>query len=131
MNPQASKPARTIKLPGPEHPITLSNNLKRVVVKIGAQVLADTRAAITLKEASYPEVQYIPRADVDMSLLTRSAHMTYCPYKGDANYFSLQAGHRQAANAVWTYEQPFPAVSDIKDHLAFYPEQVEITELDA
>ena len=131
MNPEASTAARTVKVPGPEHPITLSSNVKRVVVRIGDQVLADTRAAITLKEASYAEVQYIPRADVDMSLLTRSAHTTYCPYKGDANYFSLQGSHPQADNAVWTYEQPFSAVSAIKDHLAFYPDRVEITELDA
>ena len=128
MNNQ-STPPRAVKVPGPDHPITLRSNAKRVLVKIGDQVLADTRHAVTLKEASYPQVQYIPRADVDMSLLTRSRHMTYCPYKGDCNYFSLTAAHPQAENAVWTYEQPFPYVADIKDHLAFYPDRVEITEL--
>jgi uncharacterized protein (DUF427 family) len=121
--------SRTVKVPGPDHPITLRSNAKRVLVKIGDQVLADTRHAITLKEASYPEVHYIPRADVDMTLLSRSTHMTYCPYKGDCNYFSLASGHAQADNAVWTYEQPFPFVADIKDHLAFYSDRVEITEL--
>jgi uncharacterized protein (DUF427 family) len=128
MNTQ-SNPQRSVKIPGPEHPITVRSNAKRVLVKIGDQVLADTRHALTLQEASYPEVQYIPRADVDMSLLSRSTHMTYCPYKGDCNYFSLASSHPQADNAVWTYEQPFAVVADIKDHLAFYPDRVQITEL--
>ena len=128
MNTQSS-PARAVKVPGPDHPITLRTNAKRVVVKIGNQVLADTTQALTLKEANYAEVQYIPRRDVDMSLLTRSTHITYCPYKGDCNYFSLDSAHPQADNAVWTYEQPFAFVADIKDHLAFYPDRVEITEL--
>jgi uncharacterized protein (DUF427 family) len=119
---------RPIKVPGPDHPITIEKNLHRVVVKLGGQVLADTRNALTLREAKYPAVQYIPRADVDMARLIRTEHMTYCPFKGDCSYYSLPDGDERAINAVWTYEAPFPPVEAIRDHLAFYPDRVEITE---
>lgn len=118
---------KPIRIPGPEHPITIEANPRRVVVTLEGVVLADTRRALTLREASYPPVLYIPRADADMSQLTRTAQATYCPYKGDCSYFSLPQGPR-AANAVWTYEAPYPAVAAIRDHLAFYPDRVEITE---
>lgn len=112
-----------MKLPGPDHPIAILPTGKHVVVRAGGQSLADTRAALSLREASYPAVQYIPRADADMSLLERSDHKTYCPYKGDCSYYSIKDG---AKNAVWTYENPYDAVAAIKDHLAFYPDKVEI-----
>ena len=89
------------------------------------KLVADTRAALTLREASYPPVQYVPRTDVDMALLQRTDHSTYCPYKGDCAYFSIPIGGARATNAVWTYEGPFAAVADIKDHLAFYPDRVD------
>ena len=114
-----------MKTPGPDHPIAIAPTPGRVVVKAGGKVVADTRAALTLKEASYPPVQYIPRADADMSLLARSDHKTHCPYKGDASYYSLPG----AANAVWTYETPFPAVAAIAGHLAFYPSRVDSIEV--
>ena len=110
-----------MKIPGPEHPITIAPASGRVVVKAGGKTVADTRAALTLQEASYPPVQYIPRADADMSLLTRTDHTTHCPYKGDASYYSLPG----AENAVWTYETPYPAVAEIAGHLAFYPNRVD------
>ncbi|MEI9903270.1 MAG: DUF427 domain-containing protein [Asticcacaulis sp.] len=88
-------------------------------------MVANTRRALSLKEASYPAVAYIPREDVDMSLLERTDHTTYCPYKGDCNYFSIPAGGDKARNAVWTYEHPYDSVAAIKDHLAFYPDRVE------
>ncbi len=115
-----------MKIPGPDHPITIEADSGRVVVRLGEVVLADTRRALILREASYPPALYIPRADADMAKLARTDHATYCPYKGDCSYFSLPAGPR-AANAVWTYEAPYPAVAAIKDHLAFYPDRVEIT----
>jgi uncharacterized protein (DUF427 family) len=118
----SSKPRR---VPGPDHPITLAPNPARVVVTVAGQVIADTRAAVTLQEASYPPVQYIPREDVDMSKLTRTDHATYCPYKGDASYYSIPAGGERTVNAVWTYEDPYPAVIQIKDHVAFYPDRVD------
>jgi uncharacterized protein (DUF427 family) len=98
------------------------------VVRLGARTLADTSHALSLREASYPAVQYIPRADVDMSALSRTAHSTHCPYKGDASYYSIVADGHEALNAVWTYESPFPAVSSIRDYLAFYPSRVDAIE---
>jgi uncharacterized protein (DUF427 family) len=116
---------RAMKIPGPDHPISIAANSSRVVVTVGGRTIADTRNALTLKEASYPAVQYIPRRDVDMSALTRSDHTTYCPYKGDASYYSIPAGGDRSANAVWTYETPFEAVAQIKDYVAFYPDRVD------
>ncbi len=120
--------AKPIKVPGPEHPITIERNPARVVVSIAGRVIADSRSALTLREASLPAVQYIPRSDVDMSLLERTAHATYCPYKGDCAYYSIPAGGERSLNAVWTYEQPYAAVEAIKDHLAFYRSRVDSIE---
>jgi uncharacterized protein (DUF427 family) len=116
---------KTIKIPGPDHPITIDTNPSRVVVTVGGKIIADTSDALTLREASYPPVQYIPRRDIDMAALTRSEHTTYCPYKGDASYYSIPAGGDRATNAVWTYETPFEAMAQIKDYVAFYPDRVD------
>jgi uncharacterized protein (DUF427 family) len=113
------------KIPGPDHPISIEANRSRVVVKAGGKIIADTRDALTLREASYPPVQYIPRRDVDMAALTRSQHTSYCPYKGDASYYSISAGGDRSKNAVWTYESPFEAMAQIKDYVAFYPDRVD------
>ncbi len=120
---------KTIKTPGPDHPITISPTAGRVTIKVAGRVIADTNAALALKEASYPAVQYIPREDVDMSLLVRTDHATYCPYKGDCSYFDLSSAGERRTNAVWSYEAPFAAVAAIKDHLAFYPERVDAIEV--
>jgi uncharacterized protein (DUF427 family) len=116
--------------PGPDHPITITRNPGRVVVKAGGKTLADSRNALTLRESSYPPVQYIPRADVDMALLQRTDHATYCPYKGDCSYFSVPSGGERLLNAIWSYEAPYDAMSAIEDHLAFYPDRFEISEHD-
>lgn len=120
--------AKPVKIPGPDHPITIAANPARVVVKAAGRVIADTRAALTLREASYAAVQYIPRKDVDMSLLARTDHATYCPFKGDCAYYSIPSAGEKGANAVWTYEQPYESVEQIKDHLAFYPDRVDAIE---
>jgi uncharacterized protein (DUF427 family) len=120
---------RQVKIPGPDHPITIERTSKRVVVKAGGQLIADSTAALTLREASYPAVQYIPRADVDMSKMERSTHATYCPYKGECAYFSIRSTDNKGANAVWTYEQPYDAVAQIRGHVAFYPDRVDSIEL--
>lgn len=119
---------RTVKIPGPDHPITVEPARTRVVVKAGGRVVADTRRALTLREASYPAVFYIPREDADMSLLSRTEHKSWCPYKGEASYYSITPGGARAVNAIWTYETPHEAVSAIKDHLAFYPDRVDAIE---
>ena len=117
--------AKPIKVPGPDHPITIEHNPDRVVVSVAGRVIADTRDALTLREATYPAVQYIPRKDVDMALLQRTDHATYCPFKGECSYFSIPLGGERSTNAVWTYEAPYAAVASIKDHLAFYPDRVD------
>ena len=114
-----------MKVPGPDHPITITPTARRVVVTVGGRVVADSRNALTLQEARYPAVQYVPLADVDLSLLERTTHATYCPYKGDCAYYSVPAGGERAVNAVWTYEQPFDAVAAIRGHVAFYPDRVD------
>lgn len=119
---------KPIKIPGPDHPITIERNPNRIVVSVAGRVIADTRAALTLREADYPPVQYIPRKDADMALLERTDHATYCPYKGECGYFSIPAGGPGAVNAVWTYDAPYPAVARIAGHLAFYPDRVQISE---
>ena len=119
---------KTIRIPGPDHPITITPNPNRVVVTVGGHVVADSRAALTLQEAAYAPVLYLPRADVDMTRLERSAHSTYCPYKGDCAYYSIPAGGERAVDAVWTYEQPYEAVAAIRGHVAFYPDRVDSIE---
>jgi uncharacterized protein (DUF427 family) len=119
---------KTARIPGPDHPITIERNPKRVVVTLGGKIIADSTEAFTLRESTYPAVQYIPRKHVDMAVLTRSGTTSYCPYKGDASYFSIAAGGAHAADAIWTYEAPHAAVAPIKDHLAFYPDRVDAIE---
>ncbi|WP_130620558.1 DUF427 domain-containing protein [Dyella amyloliquefaciens] len=117
--------SRVQRIPGPDHPIEVRPDSSHIVVRVGGRVVADTRSALSLSEASYPPVHYIPRKDVDMSLLERTDHQTYCPYKGDCSYYSIPLGGQRSANAVWTYEHPYDAVSPIKDYLAFYPTRVD------
>ena len=120
--------AKPIKIPGPDHPISIERDTERVIVSVAGRIIADTREALTLYEAHYPAVHYIPRKDVDMTLLARTDRTTYCPYKGDAAYFSIPAGAERSINAVWSYEAPYAAVTPIKDYLAFYPERVDAIE---
>jgi uncharacterized protein (DUF427 family) len=117
--------AKPMKIPGPDHPIAIEPHTERVVIKAGGKIVADTRNALRLKEASYPAVLYIPRADANMSLLERTPHATYCPYKGDCSYYSIPGAGAKANNAVWTYESPYPSVAEIAGHLAFYPDRVD------
>ena len=119
-----------MKLPGPDHPITIKANPRRVRVLYEGHLIADTPRALVLREANYPAVQYIPREDVAMEFLNRTTHSTHCPYKGDASYFSIVRDGRFAENAVWSYEDPYPAMAEIKACLAFYPNQVEIEEVE-
>jgi uncharacterized protein (DUF427 family) len=128
MEPNAATAAKPVKTPGPDHPIAIERNPARVIVSIAGRVVADTREALSLREATYPAVHYIPRKDVDMALLARTDHSSYCPYKGDCSYFSIPLGGERSANAVWSYEAPYPAVVAIKDHLAFYPSRVDAIE---
>lgn len=116
---------KTIRIPGPDHPITVEPSRAHVVVTVAGKTIADTRDALVLREASYPAAYYIPRSDVDMALLTRTEHTTYCPYKGDCAYYSIPSGGERTVNAVWTYESPYAAVKEIAQYLAFYPDRVD------
>ncbi|MCC8402436.1 DUF427 domain-containing protein [Paraburkholderia sp. MMS20-SJTN17] len=116
---------KPVKIPGPDHPITIERHHARVIVTAGGHVIADTQDALTLREARYPAVLYIPRKDVDMTRLERTAHATYCPYKGECAYFSIPSAGERGTNAVWTYEHPYDAVAPIREHLAFYPDRVD------
>ncbi len=119
-----------MKQPGPDHPIAIEPAGKRVRVHFAGRPVADTTRALVLREANYPPVYYIPRADADMSLLQATSHSTHCPYKGDASYFTIAIDGREATNAVWSYERPFPAVAAIEGRLAFYPNRVDAIEED-
>ncbi len=114
-----------MKIPGPDHPISVTRNPSRVVVTVAGRVVADTRDALSMHEGTHPPVQYVPRKDVDLSLLERTDHSSHCPYKGDASYFSVPIGGKRSINAVWSYENPYPAVAEIKEYVAFYPDRVD------
>lgn len=115
-----------MKIPGPDHPISIEPNPERVVVRAEDRALASTERALTLFEADYPPVQYVPRDDVDMARLERTTHSTHCPFKGDAAYFSIVTdGGRVIDNAAWSYETPYDAVAEIAGYLAFYPQLVD------
>ncbi|MGH6615715.1 DUF427 domain-containing protein [Sphingomonas sp.] len=116
---------RPIKSPGPDHPITITADPSRVQVLVAGKTIADSRNALILQEASYPPVHYIPRADLDLTLVERTTHSSYCPYKGEASYFSIPAGGERSVNAIWTYEAPYGPVAQIRDHVAFYPDRVD------
>ncbi len=116
---------KLIKIPDLDHPITIERNGARVVITAASRAIADSSNALTLREATYPPVLYIPRKDVDMAALKRTDYATYCPYKGECSYFSIVAAGSRGENAVWTYEAPYDAVGAIKDYLAFYPDRID------
>jgi uncharacterized protein (DUF427 family) len=118
-----------LKLPGPDHPITIAPAGARIRVSFAGKVVADTTRALILEEANHAPVFYIPREDADMSAFSRSEHRTYCPYKGHAGHFTLDVSGQRAENAAWTYEQPYPAVREIEGRLAFYPKRVDQIEV--
>jgi len=122
---------RPVLQPGPDHPITITANHNRVLVMVAGKVVADTRNALTLQESTYPPVQYIPLADVDMSVLERTETESYCPYKGDASYYSIPLGGEKAVDAVWEYREPRDAVAGIKGHVAFWPGRVDAIDVEA
>ncbi|BBY33779.1 hypothetical protein BST33_17670 [Mycolicibacter minnesotensis] len=123
-----SSSGRPIHTPSADYPITVAPTGRRVTVRIGGQVIADSAAALTLQESNHPAVQYIPLADVHQDVLSKSATTSYCPFKGDAAYYSVTtADGESVADAIWTYEQPFPAVAAIAGHVAFYPNKAEIS----
>ncbi len=122
--------AKPIRIPGPDHPITITATPKRVTVRAGGHPLAASARALTLQEAAYPAVQYVPREDVDMAQLVKTSHHTYCPYKGECSYYSIASAGDRGVNAVWSYEAPYDAVAQIRGYLAFYPDRVDAITLE-
>lgn len=120
--------SRPVHIPTAEYPITVTRTGRHVTVRIGGEVVADTDDALTLQESTRPAVQYIPLADVNGELLSRTTTSSYCPFKGDAAYYTVTtAAGQTVADAIWTYEQPFPAVAAIAGHVAFYPDKADIS----
>jgi uncharacterized protein (DUF427 family) len=128
MNPTPTK-GKEIKIPGPDHPITISPTEGKVRVTVAGRTVSESSRTLRLEEQGYPPVYYLSREDADMSLLVRTSHYTYCPYKGDCTYYTIPIGGTKSEYAVWTYENPYDAVAEIKDHLAFYPTRVDAIEL--
>jgi uncharacterized protein (DUF427 family) len=120
---------KEIKIPGPDHPITISPVEGNVRVRVAGRIVAASTRTLRLEEKGYQPVYYLPRDDADMSLLVRTAHHTYCPYKGDCSYYSVPIGGSQSENAVWTYERPHEAVAGIRNYLAFFPSRVDAIEV--
>lgn len=117
-----------MKEPGPDHPIAIEPNTRHVSVRFHGKKIAETDRAMTLREADYPRVEYVPREDANMQFFEKTTHSTHCPYKGDASYFTLHADGERSENAVWSYERPYPPAAAIESFLAFYPDQVSIEE---
>ena len=128
MNHISSK-GKEIRIPGNEHPITISPSEGTVRVTVAGRIVAESTRALRLEEKGYPPVYYLPRSDADTRLLVRTTHQTYCPYKGDAAYYSIPIGGAKSEDSVWTYEEPHEAVESIKEYLAFYPSRVDALEV--
>jgi uncharacterized protein (DUF427 family) len=128
MNDTLSK-GKEVRIPGPDHPIEISPAEGRVRVTVAGRIVVESSRALRLEEKGYPPVYYLPRNDANMSLLVRTTHYTYCPYKGDCSYYSIPIGVPGSENAVWTYERPHEAVASIKEYLAFYPSRVDAIEV--
>ena len=118
---------RTPKLPDASHPITVTATEGRVLVRVGETVIADSTSSLTLQESTYPPVQYVPLADVEAGVLQPSDTTTYCPYKGDAAYYSATVAGETVTDVAWTYPEAYDAVAEIAGHVAFYPTKVELT----
>jgi len=118
---------KQVLIPGPDHPITVTPSGQTVTVRFGDRIIAKTDQALVLQESTYRPVHYLPLDAVEADVLEPTSHATYCPYKGDASYYSLADGETVAENAVWCYVSPYDAVSEIAGRVAFYPHLVEIT----
>jgi len=114
-----------MKEPSPEHPLTIAPFAGRVRISFNGKVVAESRRAMKLQEASYPQVYYIPREDADWAAYHPSETQTHCPYKGQASYFTLDVDGRRVPDAAWSYENPYPAAGGVAGHLAFYPDRVD------
>jgi len=128
MQTRSSK-GKEVRIPGPDHPITVFPAESKVRVTVAGRIVAESTRTLRLEEKGYPPVYYLPRDDADMSLLVRTKHYSYCPYKGDCTYYSIPIGGSKSEYAVWTYEKPYMAVAKIEEYLAFYRSRVDAIEV--
>jgi uncharacterized protein (DUF427 family) len=117
---------RPVLQPSATHPITVTPTGRHVTVRVNGELVADTTDAVTLQESTYDAVQYIPLADVVQNALTHSETTSYCPFKGDASYYHVTIAGITVDDVIWTYEQPYAAVSEIAGRVAFYPDKAEV-----
>ena len=109
----------------PDYRVDFEQTAKRVRVRLGGQTVADSTDARIMLETRHTPVYYLPRADVRMDLAERTDHESFCPFKGEASYWTLVVGDQSAENAMWSYEQPFAEVAGIRDYMAFYGDRVD------
>ncbi|MEN8184376.1 MAG: DUF427 domain-containing protein [Myxococcota bacterium] len=109
----------------PDYRVDLEPNAGRVRVRLAGEVVADSERALLVRETKHDPVVYFPRQDVRFDLLERTEHRTFCPFKGDACYWTLRVGDRTETDLVWSYEDPFEEVEGLKDYVSFYPDRVE------
>jgi uncharacterized protein (DUF427 family) len=128
MDSKTSK-GKEIRIPGPDHPITISPAEGKVRVTVAGRIVAESTRVLRLEEKGHSPVYYFPRSDADMSLLVRTTLYTYCPYKGDCSYYNIPIGGTKSEYAVWTYEKPYEAMAGIKECLAFDPSRVDAIEV--
>jgi uncharacterized protein (DUF427 family) len=126
-NSASQASGRPVLEPGPDHPISITPTPTKVTVSVGDQVVAVSDHALTLSESNYPPAQYLPLTDVNPDLITSTSTATYCPYKGDCSYYTVAAPGGDLVDAAWTYRQPYPAVAEITEYVAFYPNKFTIT----
>ena len=107
--------------------IRISPAAGTVTVTAGTTLLGETSRALELREGTAAPVLYVPRADIAMDLLEKTARSTRCPWKGEASYYSIRAAAGLLENAVWSYEAPIDGVAAIAGYLAFYPDKVTLT----
>lgn len=124
-----ARKSKEIKIPGPDHPITISPAEGKVRVTVAGRIVAESAQALRLDEKGYQPVYYLPRNDTDMSLLVRTTHYSYCPYKGDCMYYGILIGGSKSEYAVWTYEKPYEAIASIKEYMAFCPSRTDAIEV--
>ena len=124
-----SATARPNPAPGfakrPDHTIDLKPCPKRIRTYLGDTCVADTTRALVMQEGPYPPVYYLPRDDVRMNLLAPTDHHTYCPFKGEARYWTVDTGGKTAENAVWGYDTPYDEMAALKDYVAFYWDRMD------
>lgn len=109
----------------PNHRVDVEPETRRVRVKRGGAIIAESEATLTVLETNHDPVTYFPRQDVRFDFLEATSHQTFCPFKGDASYWSIRVGDDLQENSVWSYQDPFPQVERLKGYLAFYPDRVE------